>query len=443
MNDKIAKNFFLVSLIIIGYGYGYYSHRLQLFPAKFVAYIEDGVNKFVVKSQEKLPFQYSETKQREAIVNPNPEAMAPGLTLISRVGRDDKLLAEVIDADGTVIHRWSLDWFDIWPNATHLPDNLIPKEPPGSHIHGMVLMEDGGLIFNYDQLGMARVDAKSQVVWRLPYRTHHSIYQAEDGNIWVPGMITHKKPLEWLSYYKPDFDEYTILEVEPTEGRILREISLPKLFQENELQGLLYLSSLGLHPESQGDTLHMNDVKLFPEDMTPGFFKPGDVMVSLRNINTVLVFDLKTRKKKFLSIGPFVRQHDPDFVDGDTISVYDNNDSAPAESGVQSRILLQKAPGGEVSVAYQGTPEQPFFSFLLGKHEWQENGNLLIADSRNGRVFEVTPSGEIVWEYYNIVNEGVVGFVEDAQRLPKRFSREFFEQIRSTDTEQSSSAEDH
>ncbi|MTI64491.1 arylsulfotransferase family protein [Methylophaga sp.] len=429
MSEKIAKALFLISLILLVYGYGFFSHRHHLFPADFVYFLQNGLKEALSLADDDLPFQYWETDKTRKIINNNPDKMAPGLTLISRVGNDDKLIAEVINADGKVIHHWSLDWFDIWPDASHLPEYLNPKEPPGSHIHGMVLMKDGSLVFNYDGLGLVRVDANSEVIWRLPYRTHHSLYQSGDGHLWVPGMITHEKPIKDLPFYKPNFDEFTILEVDPDNGSILQEISLHTLFQKNELQGLLYLSSLDLHPESQGDTLHLNDIELFPEDMEPGFFKPGDIMLSMRNINTVLVFDKNSWKKKFISIGPFVRQHDPDFVDGNTISIYDNNDSAPAESGVQSRILLLDAPSGEISVAYTGNEKEPFFSFLLGKHEWQKNGNILIADSRNGRVIEVTPDGEIIWEYNNIVRDGVVGFVETAQRLPAHFSPDFFRQL--------------
>ncbi len=432
MTEKIAKWLFLISLIIAIYVYGFFSHRHHWFPADFVYFMQNGLKEALKLTDDSLPFQYWETDKTRKIVNNYPDKMAPGLTLISRVGKDDKLIAEVIDADGNVIHHWSLDWFDIWPNANHLPDHLNPKEPPGSHIHGMVLMKDGSLVFNYDGLGMVRVDANNEVIWRLPYRTHHSLYQSEDGHLWVPGMITHDKPLDDLPFYKPNFDEFTILEVDPDNGKILQEISLHTLFQDNQLQGLLYLSSLGLHPESKGDTLHLNDIELFPENMEPGFFGPGDIMLSMRNINTVLVFDTDNWQKKFVSIGPFVRQHDPDFVDGDTISIYDNNDSAPAESGVQSRILLQDAPSGEVSVAYTGTEEEPFFSFLLGKHEWLSNDNILISDSRNGRVIEVTPDGQIIWEYNNIVREGVVGFVETAQRLSDHFSPAFFNELKKT-----------
>lgn len=429
MSEKIAKLLFLISLILLVYGYGFFSHRHHLFPADFVYFLQNGLKEVLSLADDDLPFHYWETDKQQKIVNRHPEKMAPGLTLISRVGDEDKLIAEVIDADGNVIHSWALDWFDIWPGASHLADHLNPKEPPGSHIHGMVLMKDGSLVFNYDGLGMVRVDANNEVIWRLPYRTHHSLHQSEDGHLWVPGMITHEQPLSTLPFYKPNFDEFTILEVDPDDGNILQEISVHSLFQDNQLQGLLYLSSLRLHPESQGDTLHLNDIELFPENMKPGFFEAGDMMLSLRNINTVVVFDTDNWEKKFVSIGPFVRQHDPDFIDGNTISIYDNNDSAPAESGVQSRILLQDAPSGDISVAYTGNDQSPFFSFLLGKHEWQDNGNILIADSRNGRIIEVSPNGDIIWEYNNIVREGVVGFVETAQRLPAYFSREFFSKV--------------
>lgn len=439
MTEKIAKWLFIISFIIVIYTYGFFSHRHHLFPADLVYFLQNGFKEVLKLTDDNLPFHYWETDKTRKVVNNHQDKMAPGLTLISRVGKDDKLIAEVIEADGSVIHHWSLDWFDIWPEANHLPDYLNPKEPPGSHIHGMVLMKDGSLVFNYDGLGMVRVDANSEVIWRLPYRTHHSLYQSEDGHLWVPGMITHEKPLEDLPFYEPNFDEFTILEVDPDNGNILQEISLHTLFQDNELQGLLYLSSLGLHPESQGDTLHLNDIELFPETMEPGFFGPGDIMLSMRNINTVLVFNTNNWQKKFVSIGPFVRQHDPDFVDGNTISIYDNNDSAPAESGVQSRILLQDAPSGEVSVAYTGTEEESFFSFLLGKHEWLSNGNILISDSRNGRIIEVTPDGEIIWEYNNIVREGVVGFVETAQRLSDHFSPAFFSELKKTRQTPSSS----
>ena len=56
-------------------------------------------------------------------------------------------------------------------------------------------------------------------------------------------------------------------------------------------------------------------------------------MVSLRNIHAVMVFDPDTLNIKYLSIGKVVRQHDPDFIDGNRISIFDNNNVAPESQG--------------------------------------------------------------------------------------------------------------
>jgi hypothetical protein len=50
---------------------------------------------------------------------------------------------------------------------------------------------------------------------------------------------------------------------------------------------------------------------------------------------------------------------------------------------------------------------------------------LLITDSTEGRAFEIDRHGRLVWAYINYVGEGVVGIVEQVQRLPPKFARLF------------------
>jgi hypothetical protein len=172
--------------------------------------------------------------------------------------------------------------------------------------------------------------------------------------------------------------------------------------------------------------------------MKEGVFKHGDVMISLRNINTVVVFDPDTLKIRHVMTGTFLRQHDPDFIDGNTVSLYDNNnlilDRFDNTSGSpildqSSRIIKILATSADVSVLYEGTPTQPFFSNIMGNHQILENGNILIAETRAGRAFEVTSDGTLVWEHFNIIEPGLLGIVEDAQRLPPDFNEAFFAKI--------------
>jgi hypothetical protein len=60
------------------------------------------------------------------------------------------------------------------------------------------------------------------------------------------------------------------------------------------------------------------------------------------------------------------------------------------------------------------------------------NGNTLITESEGGRLFEVTPEGEIVWEYLNPVRGGedgeLIAVVSWGQRIdPAALDPEFLD----------------
>ena len=151
-------------------------------------------------------------------------------------------------------------------------------------------------------------------------------------------------------------------------------------------------------------------------------------MVSLRNINAILIFREENLKITHLSVGEFVRQHDPDFIDGNSISVFDNNNIAPERFGHQSKISIKSFVDNQSYVYYTGTEQEPFYTDIMGKHEWLPNGNLLVTESMRGRAFEIDDQGNIVWEYVNIVDNGIIGIVEEVHRLPGEFDNDFFEQ---------------
>jgi hypothetical protein len=206
----------------------------------------------------------------------------------------------------------------------------------------------------------------------------------------------------------------------------LEEWSVAELLRENGLGGLLYLGSLeNRSTQVCGDLLHLNDVEPFPTRMEGDFFGQGDILVSLRNINTVFVFNRQNRKIKFICTGWFVRQHDPDFIDGNRFSVFDNNNIAPERHSHQSRIVIVSARAKTSLVFFEGVMSAPFYTNIMGKHQWLPNGNLLITESMQGRAFEINRRGKIVWEYVNYVDRGVVGLVEEVQRLSSDYARFF------------------
>lgn len=429
-SDRIAKIMLVCSVLSGAWLYGVVSARYELFPypqiRAVVQQVDLAVSVLMERSRLNLALYYAE--RPESIVQTStylPAQVTPGYILLSGMTDNDQQMVRLIDNDGVVAHEWLIDWFEIWPDATHLPEDVVPQSRPGTSIHGIVFLPNGDIVFNFNYLGLVRMDYCGAVVWRLPYRTHHSIHTDEDGNFWVGGLINHRRAQDNAPNHAPRFDEYFAYKISP-DGRLLAEISILDVLRSNDLSGLLYLSTLNnWGTVVRGDTLHLNDVETFPENMAPGVFGPGDIMVSLRNINAIVVFNEQSREVKYLSIGAVLRQHDPDFVDGNTISVLDNNNLSYAQSEervderlLSSRIVEIDAVSGDVDVIFEGSADQPFFTDIMGKHQLLPNGNILVAESRRGRVFEVSRQGELVWEHYNLAEENLLGLIDEAYRLP-------------------------
>jgi len=62
--------------------------------------------------------------------------------------------------------------------------------------------------------------------------------------------------------------------------------------------------------------------------------------------------------------------------------------------------LVPAAPSSPIW-SYQAPDPGKFYSSFLSGAERLKNGNTLICEGTSGRVFEVTPAGEVVWDYLN------------------------------------------
>jgi hypothetical protein len=421
LKDRLV---FLAFLASIGFGlfiYGVAVGQYKIFPHAILNKGIDGVRAVVTGMQPGM--YYRDITWRNLPVPGAPERAQPGLNLVTRVAADDRLVAEITTLGGEVLNRWDTDWFELWPDAEHVPGDIRPQKRPGTVTHGAVVMPDGDLVFNFESLGLVRLAPTGDVVWRLAYQTHHSVRLHDDGTLWVGGQVRRETPTDDFPDRASPHDAYTILHV-GGDGTILQEWSVPQLLDANGYTALYYFNTADRleFKRLHDDRLHMNDVEPFPASLEPGFFGPGDVAISLRNVNAVFVFDTGTDRIKFMDIGRVIRQHDVDFLDGRTLSLFDNNHRVPGH-GDASRIVTITAPDGAVDVTYAGRDGQPFYTAAMGKHQHLPNGNILITEADWGRAFEVTPDGEIAWQYVNEVAPGVGGMLSQVERIPESYAR--------------------
>ena len=437
LRQKTPVVIFVLSLLFWAFAYGVAVQKFQLFPFQIIRHAEEGAQETLAILTGELPWYYRHTDRTDAVAIHRPDAFFEGLTLISGLTKEGDIDVKVLTRDGEVVHQWRIDWFDgFWPDPHHVLAEDLPRGRPATIIQGIALLNNGDVVFNLDLLGMARVGLCGNVVWRLPYQTHHALHVDEKGDLWVAGQKRRKERSPDLPGYQPPFVAFTVLKVTPG-GDIAHEISVFDVLIKNNLLGLLYMAPKDAWSDTwsievSGDTLHLNDVEIFPSHLQPGVFDAGDVMISLRNINTIVVFSPDTLRIKYLGIGNVVRQHDPDFVDGDRLSVLDNHNVRPESQSPQSRIVVLSATHDDMQVIYSGSAEQPFYTPIMGKHQWLPNGNMLITESVKGRAFEIDPEGTLVWEYFHLVDRGRLALLSEAHRLPSSFTRSFFEEGRRT-----------
>lgn len=354
----------------------------------------------------------------------NSEGAYGGVTFVDGFF-NDSLGMRLLDMDGTVMHEWRVSFNGIWPDAAHIDQTLHDWD---TQIHGAILYPNGDVVFNFQYAGLVRIDKCSSTKWKLPYQTHHSVFQDVDGNLWVPSRRLREEPIEYLPNLPLPFQEEFALKVSP-DGEILSEISILDAILQSKYEGVLFAN--GAHDSVlsvplDGDFTHLNDIKILEAPAAEAFplFAEGDILVSLRNLNLLLVLDSETTAIKWSRTGPFLRQHDPDFLPNGKISVFDNRrDSVGGAAFGGSRILQIDPVSGENFVRYPRAGDEPFYTATMGDHQYFPNGNVLITESKAGNAFEVTPSGEIVWSFVNKWDHESVALIGGAIRYPTPYAR--------------------
>lgn len=391
--DRLAKIAFFLSLAAAIYLAGLLSAKFSLYPYRLVNRTIREYSRWFENPDRLVPAVHEFAGAR---THP-PDRVAPGLTLITSYFPETDWIAgaQLIDADGTILHQWQVD------NDALFPGKFVQQ----NYIHGAHLFDNGDLMFNLEFVGLARISACGDAVWTFDdIRTHHSIAPAEDGTFWVSGHRTHLRENEPDHFADNPFVQSPagddLMLNFSADGELLREISITEVFSRNNLGGLVLRGK-----KQSGDIYHMNDVEPLFSDMAAEYpeFEAGDLVVSLRDLHTVLVVDPDDLRVKWIQTGETSYQHDADFIGGGRIGVFDNNldftDRGTAMGG--TRIMVFDTVAGTSELAFPQPGAEPIYTEWSGKWQLLDNGNLLITEARAGRAIEVTPNGETVWEWVN------------------------------------------
>ncbi|RIL11520.1 MAG: hypothetical protein DCC75_02170 [Proteobacteria bacterium] len=153
------------------------------------------------------------------------------------------------------------------------------------------------------------------------------------------------------------------------------------------------------------DWSHLNTVSVIPpnkwHDQGDKRFKPGNIMVLLRNLWSVYVIDKDTKEITWTYTGDYkggmIFPHESHLLPKDlpgagNVLIFDNGRDK------RGSFILEVNPATN-KVVWSYEDGMRFFSKGQGSVQRLPNGNTLISEDDRGRVFEVTPQKEIVWEY--------------------------------------------
>jgi len=298
--------------------------------------------------------------------------------------------ALLVDMQGQVLHRWKKDFLEVWPDFP--PELTTPGLQYWRRAH---LFENGDLLAIHEGLGIVKLDRDSNVLWARANRAHHDLEVVSDGRIYVLTREAHV--VSRVHPTTPVLEDFIV--VLDADGEERRRVSLLECVERSDLA-----LDLGAQLERNRDLFHTNSLEVLDGSLAErvSAFRRGNVLVSFRHLNLIAVVDMRDQRLVWAAQGEWRAQHDPSVLANGQLLLFDNAGTPDPEGGAPASTVLALDPA-DLSVAwrYRGSALDPFYSETCGTAQRLPGGTTLITESDAGRAFEVTPEGEIVWEFWN------------------------------------------
>lgn len=358
--------------------------------------------------------------------------------------------AVVVDMNGREVKRWPT------VGAVPAPMRVLPggylmggaeRRRPHQESRRLVQVDwDGKVVWSFEQ-GDRVPDGNGGDAWAA--RQHHD-WQREGSPVgyFAPGalplldrgrtLVLAHKNVTVPAITERRLEDDRLIEVD-WQGRVvwdwLASDHVDELGFSPEARTALRLDPNWNEPRQSADWLHINAASyLGPNrwyDAGDRRFHPDNVMISSREANIIAIVERASGRivwrmgpdyretAALAALGQIVGQHQPHLIPqglpgAGHLLVFDNggvagygspNPAAPTGRGnvrrIQSRVLEVNPVTFEKVWEYQigGQESVAFFSHYVSSAQRLPNGNTLVTEGWDGRLFELTPAKAIVWEY--------------------------------------------
>ena len=329
-------------------------------------------------------------------------------------------MAELIDEQGKVINSWSHSPSQRWEGSELLPngDLLVVgaehSQSPAGRAH-QVITDDARYVL--------RLSWDGRLLWKRKLRAHHDIEVTPHGKLLVLTFQRRLLPRIHAEVEVRD-DQLTLLE---QDGTTIESHSLLEAVTASA--GVFHLrkvapSSLGEPPWV--DLFHSNSVEwMHHQDLVKKhpLYDLDNILVCFRHQERVAIFNWSQDRVVWAwGQGEIKGPHDAQVLTSGNILLFDNGLGRG-----YSRALELDPVAEKIVWEYKADPPTDFYTASKGSVQRLPNGNTLLAESDKGRAIEVTPEGEVVWEFI-CPHQTAPGERAAITRI-KRFPREFIEPL--------------
>jgi hypothetical protein len=360
------------------------------------------------------PFVPPEGEVREGLTVDEPSRTYDGFTLFTTT---EGPRATLLDMRGKVVHQWELPFRRAWPRPPHVRDPLRDEQIHWFRCH---LFPNGDLLAIYQVdsdtpcgYGLVKLNKDSKLLWKYEGRVHHDLDVDEKGTIYTLTHQLKRSAPPGLDYLPTPYVADSLVVLSP-DGREVASVPIEEAFRDSAY-ALLVSTAIAeqavpkdrptvpsgfdalLRPASKGDLFHANSVKVLTRALGRRFplFRAGQLLISLRSLHAIAVLDVRKRSVVWAALGPWRIQHDAEFLDNGHLLLFDNHGWGKGCRVIEYDPVTQAIPW-----AYSDADASPFHAPFRGMKQRLPNGNTLIVDPDNRRLFEVTRSKELVWENF-------------------------------------------
>ena len=296
--------------------------------------------------------------------------------------------AELLSATGRALIQWTLPHCRQWSNILLLENGDV----------AVIGMDEEPGLKPYELRYVARLGWSGELRWKRRLPAHHDLSETPGEGLLVLTAGYRDAP-EIAGSERLYDNRLTLL---GRGGEVLEEVSAYDLFRAGPFP--FTFQPVAAKETQDGDVavdlFHLNSVQWnpYPElaDRYP-LFGPDNVLVCSRHQDTVAILDWRTKELVWAwGQGVLSGPHDASWLANGHLLVFDNG----LERG-WSRVVEVDPATGEIVWQYRDEQPEGFFTLSRGSAQRLANGDTLIAESDRGRAFEVTPDGEIVWEYFS------------------------------------------